>query len=210
VRLRARRHFRVTDRFPFSAAAQRNAPPILELLRELLRDRFEVLEVGSGTGQHAVHFAAALPHLRWQASDRAENLPGIRAWLAEAGLDNTPDPLLLDVNGPWPRHRFDAVYSANTLHIMSWEEVIRFFSQLPDVMTPNALLIVYGPFNRDGAFTSPSNADFDAALRASAPHMGIRDIADVDALAQQAGLEMLADHPMPANNRCVVWRRRSA
>ncbi|CAN5422940.1 class I SAM-dependent methyltransferase [soil metagenome] len=204
---------------PYSPACERNAEPILTLLRERLADRRSVLEVGSGTGQHAVHFAAALPHLRWQTADVAAHLPGIRLWLDEAALPNTPAPLALDVNDDdWPRRAreaaelagapgFEAVFTANTLHIMGWPEVQRLFEALPRVMAPGALLIVYGPFNDDGRFTSASNEAFDATLRAMDPKRGIRDLQAVDALARVAGLRLLEDRAMPANNRCVVWQR---
>ena len=192
---------------PFSPACERNREPILAALREPFAGRRAVLEIGSGTGQHAVHFAAALPHLTWQTSDVAANLAGIRAWLAEAALPNTPAPLELDVRGTWPVQRFDAAFSANTLHIMSWPEVQRLFEQLDRVLTDDALLAVYGPFNEDGQFTSESNAAFDASLRERAPHMGLRDLGAVDALARTIGLHRFADLPMPANNRTLLWRR---
>lgn len=193
---------------PFAPACERNREPILGVLREAFADRRRVLEIGSGTGQHAVHFAAAMPWLEWQASERAEHLDGIRAWLDEAALANTPAPIALDVaHGPWPANRFDAVFSANTLHIMAWAEVEALFARLPEVTEPGAVLAIYGPFNLDGAFTSDSNAAFDAQLRQRAPHMGIRDLAEVDALAARAGFAHVADHALPANNRCVVWRR---
>ena len=194
---------------PFSAASERNREPILAVLREHLADRRRVLEIGSGTGQHAVHFAEALPQLSWQTSDRDENHEGIRLWLEEAALPNVIAPLSLDVGGSWPAAQYDAVYSANTLHIMSWQEVEQFFSRLPAVMADEALLIVYGPFNYGGRFTSDSNAEFDASLRAAVPHRGIRDFEAVDKLAQAAGLWLLKDHAMPANNRCLVWQRRA-
>lgn len=193
---------------PFSTACERNREPILDVLREHFADREHVLEVGSGTGQHAVFFAAAMPQLIWQTSDRAENLAGIRMWLDEAGLTNTPAPITLDVNDAiWPLTRYDAIYSANTLHIMSWAEVERLFARLPEIMTDTAKLAIYGPFNMDGQFSSASNAAFDVSLRARTPHMGIRDRADVDALARAAGLTMIDDREMPANNRCIVWQR---
>ena len=198
---------------PHSPAAARNAAPILEALRPRLAGVRELLEIGSGTGQHAVHFARALPGLRWQASDRAANLPGIRAWLSDAALPNTPPPVALDVTqADWPGSgaedgRFDAVFSANTLHIMAWPEVQALFAALPRVTAAGAVLAIYGPFNVDGHFTSDSNRDFDASLRAQAPHMGLRDRADVDALARQAGFVELQDIAMPANNRLLVWRR---
>ncbi|MFO1507206.1 MAG: DUF938 domain-containing protein [Lysobacterales bacterium] len=196
------------DAKPFAAACERNREPILAVLREFFADRRRVLELGSGTGQHAVHFAAAMPHLVWQASDRPEHLPGIRAWLDDAALPNTPPPLALDVTGPWPAGPFDAVYSANTLHIMAWPEVEALFAALPAVTTPDAKLAIYGPFNTGGRFTSASNAAFDAELKARAPHMGIRDTAEVDALAAKAGFKLVDDIAMPANNRTRLWQRR--
>ena len=192
---------------PFSPACERNREPILDVLRERFADRRHVLEIGSGTGQHAVHFAAALPHLVWQTADRASYLPGIKMWLDEAALPNTPAPLTLDVNDSLPAQQFDAVFTANTLHIMSWPEVQRLFAQLPAVMAPGALLTVYGPFNRNGQFSSPSNAAFDAQLRADHPQRGIRDIEAVCKLATVAGLSLLEDCAMPANNRCITWQR---
>lgn len=194
---------------PFSPSCERNREPILAVLRDRFADRRHVLEIGSGTGQHAVHFAAALPHLVWQASDVADNLPGIRLWLAEAALANTPAPLTIDVNQPWPEVRVDAVFTANTLHIMGWAEVQRLFVALPGVMLPGALLAVYGPFNDKGQFTSESNAAFDAQLRQGDPRRGIRDFEAVDALAEAAGLHLLENRAMPANNRCVIWQRRA-
>lgn len=194
------------DHKPFSLACERNKEPILEVLRQHLAVVRSVLEVGSGTGQHAVHFAAHLPQLRWQCSDRHENLPGISTWLAEAGLPNTPPPLPLDVTGPWPATRFDAVYSANTLHIMSWPEVEAFFDALPGVLHAEATLAIYGPFRYEGQHTSDSNAAFDESLRREVPHRGIRDFEAVDALANAVGLRLQADEAMPANNRCLVWK----
>jgi cyclopropane fatty-acyl-phospholipid synthase-like methyltransferase len=193
---------------PHSPACERNREPILGVLREYFSDRRNVLEIGSGTGQHAVHFAAALPQLIWQSSDRAESLPGIRAWLDEAALPNTPAPLEFDVNDSWPAGPFDAVFSANTLHIMAWPEVQRLFAQLPAVTTGDAVLIIYGPFNEQGRYSSDSNAAFDQWLKARGAHMAIRDAEAVDALADTAGFRRLADIAMPANNRCRVWQRR--
>ncbi|MDQ3289330.1 MAG: class I SAM-dependent methyltransferase [Pseudomonadota bacterium] len=196
---------------PVSPACERNRDPILAQLREHFADRRSVLEIGSGTGQHAVHFAAAMPWLVWQCSDRAEYLPGVRAWLDEAALPNTPAPVELDVAGPWPfAHSFDAAFSANTLHIMSWREVEAFFAGLATTLAHDAKLVVYGPFNYEGAFTSDSNAAFDASLRARDPRMGIRDFEAVDALARAIGLQLHADVQMPANNRLLVWHRKAA
>jgi cyclopropane fatty-acyl-phospholipid synthase-like methyltransferase len=194
---------------PFAPACERNRDPILGVLRMQFADRRHVLEIGSGTGQHAVYFAAALPHLVWQTSERPEQLAGLRQWLDEARLSNTPPPLALDVGTAWPGGPFDAVFSANTLHIMSWPEVETFFASLPLVCTADAKLAVYGPFNYGGAFTSESNAEFDRSLKSRDARMGIRDVAAVDALARRAGFVLLEDAAMPANNRCLVWQRGS-
>lgn len=198
---------------PYSPSSERNRTPILTVLQQHLTRRLNLLEIGSGTGQHAVYFAAAMPHLRWQTSDVAQNLPGIQQWLDEAALSNTPAPLALDVSLPLAAEvlqtRYDAVYTANTLHIMSWEEVQHLFAALPMLLTENALLIIYGPFNYKGKFTSESNAQFDASLRSTQPHRGIRDFEAVEALALTAGLRLLEDVSMPANNRCLIWRKMS-
>lgn len=197
------------DEKPFAPACERNRNPILAVLRAHFSDRAQVLEIGSGTGQHAVHFAAAMPYLIWQTSDRAENLPGIRAWLAEAGLANTPPPIELDVTtGGWPTTRYDAIFSANTLHIMSWTEVEMLFRALTGITTPDAKLAIYGPFNYDGTYTSSSNAAFDESLKERGPQMGIRDMETVNALAREAGFALIDDVPMPANNRTLVWQRQ--
>jgi SAM-dependent methyltransferase len=192
---------------PFAPACDRNREPILAVLRALLADRRMVLEVGSGTGQHAVHFAATLQHLRWQTSDVRANLPGICLWLADAALPNTPAPIALDVAGAWPTTQYDAVYTANTLHIMGWPEVQTFFERVGSVLNPGGLVIVYGPFKYLGLDTSASNAAFDASLRASDPQRGVREFELVDALARAAGLELVEDRAMPANNRLATWRR---
>lgn len=194
---------------PCSPACARNQDVILDVLKIHFADRRHVLEIGSGTGQHAAHFAAALPHLVWQTSDMPAHHAGISLWLAEAGLPNTPPALAFDINGAPPPGPFDAVFTANTLHIMSWREVQRLFALVPGLMSAHALLTVYGPFNYGGNFTSASNEAFDASLRADHPHRGIRDFEAVGALAQTAGLALLEDRAMPANNRCITWRRGS-
>jgi len=194
---------------PHAPSCEKNREPILEVLRDHFRDRRAVLEIGSGTGQHAIFFAANLPHLVWQTSDRPENLPGISAWLDESALPNTPQPLEFDVERAWPAQRYDAVFSANTLHIMPWTAVERLFAGLADILAEQARVTIYGPFNYGGSFTSESNASFDLWLKKNAPHQGIRDFEKVNELAALAGLELVEDHAMPSNNRCVTWRRVS-
>lgn len=194
---------------PFAPACERNRDPILDVLREAFAPCRCVLEIGSGTGQHAVHFAAAMPWLQWQCSDRATQLPGIRQWLDEAALPNTPAPLALDVAGAWPTHRYDAVFSANTLHIMGWPEVERMFARLPEITTDDAVLAIYGPFLRQGQPTSESNVAFDRSLKSRDPRMGLRDAGAVERLARAAGFALQEDRAMPANNRCLLWRRHA-
>jgi SAM-dependent methyltransferase len=197
---------------PDAPATARNREPILALLREQFASCREVLEIGSGTGQHAVHFAAALPHLRWQTSDLAGNHPGIRAWIAATRVTNVLEPLDLDAGhaATWPARRFDAVFSANTLHIMAWRDVEALFANLPRVLAPQARIVIYGPFNVDGRYTSTGNEAFDTQLRAADPRRGLRDVEAVQALATAAGLAFVADVPMPANNRALVWHRGPA
>jgi SAM-dependent methyltransferase len=209
---------------PHSPSCERNQDPILDVLRTHFAGRRHVLEIGSGTGQHAAHFAAAMPSLVWQCSDAEAYLPGIRMWLDEARLPNTPAPFALQaVAGPashfapqpvpvprdaaGARSGYDAVFSANTLHIMGWPEVQALFASLPTVLTDDATVAVYGPFNIGGEFTSDSNRQFDGWLKARDPRSGIRDFEAVEALAEGIGLRLVAHLAMPANNRMLVWRR---
>jgi len=193
---------------PFAESCEQNKDPILGVLRELLTEPGLVLEIGSGTGQHAVYFAGRLPHLVWQPSDTAENLPGIQQWRQEAGLANVREPLELDVcRRPWPVAGADAVFSANTVHIMSWPQVECFFEGVGTVLGPGGLFCLYGPFNFDGRYTAESNARFDRWLKERDPRMGVRDYEDLAALAAAAGLEAVARYPMPADNFTLVWRR---
>jgi len=193
---------------PFAPAAEENRGPILEVLREWFADPGRVLEVGAGTGQHAVHFAAELPHLEWQPTDVAAGLPGIEAWRQEAGLPNLKAAVALDVLvDPWPEGPFDYVYSANTVHIMHWPAVEALFAGVARVLAPGGLFALYGPFACNGGHASPSNDRFDAALRHRDPGMGVRDRMDLDALASANGLQRNAVVPMPVNNHILTWTR---
>ena len=189
-------------------ACERNKGPILAVLASELAGCRRVLEIGSGTGQHAVYFAAHLPHLDWQPSELPANLPELAARIRAEGGANLRAPFALDVRTrPWPAGRVDAVFSANTLHIMSSGEVGDFFRGAGAVLADPGVLCVYGPFCYQGQHTSVSNAQFDAYLRQRDPASGVRDFAALDRLARAAGLTLAADHPMPANNRTLVWRR---
>ncbi len=193
---------------PFSQACENNKRPILDVLRRYLVNGERVLEVGSGTGQHVVSFAAELPETTWQPSDRGDYLPIVRERVARAGRANIRPPVELDVDlDPWPSGPFDAVFSANTMHIMGWPSVERYVAGVGALLEPGGLFLQYGPFNYGGRYTSPSNEAFDASLRNRDPASGIRDFEAVNELARDAGLEFVEDNAMPANNRLLVWRR---
>lgn len=195
----------MTDDKPFSEPCERNKAPILAILRDVFSQPMRILEIGSGTGQHAVHFAAALPHVVWQTSDLPANHPGIRAWLEDAALPNVLAPLALDVSGPWPDRTYDGIFTANTLHIVSWELAQRLIAGAASLLEKGGRLAVYGPFNYDGKFTSDSNARFDEWLKSRDPLSGIRDFESVVNCAEINGLHLEADHAMPANNRFLVF-----
>jgi cyclopropane fatty-acyl-phospholipid synthase-like methyltransferase len=191
---------------PFAESCVQNQQVILDVLQTEFATTQQVLEIGSGTGQHAVFFARALPHLIWQTSDVAEHHPGIHAWIADEGTDNVRAPLSLNVEtNDWPNASFDAVFSANTVHIMGWPEVEKMFAGIGRVLTNGGRFCLYGPFNVDGKFTSESNANFELWLKSQNPKSGIRDQTELDALAEAAGLSRVATHTMPANNNILVW-----
>ena len=189
-----------------SDACERNRGPILEVLKRIFADRRAVLEIGSGTGQHAAYFAPQLPHLSWQPSDVAENLPGIRAWREEAPAPQPLEPLELDVDRPFPAVKADAVFTANTLHIVSWPQVERMIASIGELLPAGGVLAIYGAFKYGGKHTAASNAEFDAWLRGRDPKSGQRDIEAVTALAKQHALVLEEDNAMPANNRLLVFR----
>ncbi len=192
---------------PFSQACENNKRPILRVLQRVFQSSTRVLEIGAGTGQHAVFFARALRHLLWQPSDQAVYLPGIHLWRNEYRGDNLASPIELDVRQqPWPAP-FDAVFSANTAHIMAWELVLEMLENVGKLLPSDGAFALYGPFNYGGAFTSDSNAQFDQWLKQNDPAQGIRDFEKVSEFANDVGLNLLEDNPMPANNRLLVWRK---
>ena len=193
---------------PFSQACDNNQAPIFVILDRVFAEAQAALEIGSGTGQHASYFAPRLAHLIWQTSDQAEYHPGINAWIDAASADNLRRPLSLNVDMPeWPIDKVDAVFSANTCHIMSWASVENMFRKLADVLSDGGTLAIYGPFNYAGEYTSPSNANFDQWLKQRGAQQGIRDFEAVNQLAIEAGMSLLEDNAMPANNRLLVWRK---
>lgn len=196
---------------PFAESCEQNKFPILEVLRTEFAAVSRVLEIGSGTGQHAVFFAAQLPHLEWQTSDVTDYHPGIHAWIDAAGLANVLAPLRLDVvRDAWPDAIYDGVFSANTAHIMGWPEVEAMFTGIGAVLACGGRFCLYGPFNYGGKYTSASNARFDQWLKARDPRSGVRNFEDLDGLAQAAGLRLVQDYAMPANNRTLVWTKAGA
>lgn len=196
---------------PFSRASENNRHPILAQLRSLLTTPAVVLEIGTGTGQHAEHFASHLPHLHWLPTDHPDMLDACRQRLARANLSNIGTPRPLDVSArPWDDPPFDHAYSANTAHIMSWNEVRDMFSGISGGLPSGGCFCLYGPFNEHGRYTSDSNAQFDQHLKARASHMGIRDLADLEALAEEHGMSLYRKLGMPANNRLLVFRKRAS
>lgn len=192
---------------PFSQACENNKQPILDVLRRVFSERNKVLEVGSGTGQHAVHFARALPHLHWHTSDLPDNHSAINAWIDAYPAPNLHRPVTLDLRtSAWPGD-FDAVYSANTAHIVSWPLVQRLLALTGEGLPEGGLFALYGPFNYNGQYTSDSNRAFDAMLRARDPDSGIREFEALSAEAADQGLQLLEDNALPANNRLLIFRK---
>jgi len=193
---------------PFAQSSEDNKAVILEQLSKLLSDRNHVLEIGSGTGQHAAHFAANLPHLIWQPTELEENISGIEMWMQDAALTNIAKPKALDVAEVlWPfENQFDAAFTANTLHIMSINHVEKLFTGLGKVLSKEALFFSYGPYNYNGQFSSESNARFDLWLKERNAVSGIRDIDELNVFASAANMKLVNDIEMPVNNRLLVWK----
>ncbi|TVP87103.1 MAG: DUF938 domain-containing protein [Thioalkalivibrio sp.] len=195
---------------PFAESAEQNKDPILDVLRRWFVEPGSVLEVGSGTGQHAVHFATALPHLTWQPTEVPGRIEGIEAWRRDAGLDNIAPARELHATGQWPGEHYDYVFTANTAHIMHWPEVLAVLAGVSGVLRPGGIFAMYGPFARGGRHTAPSNLEFDRALRRADPGMGVRDMDDIQRAAAPLGLDLLESIAMPADNFTLVWRRSGA
>lgn len=193
---------------PWAQSCEQNRWPILAVINPVLENCNSVLEIGSGTGQHAVYFAEQMPHLVWHTSDCARYLPGINQWLDDAGLENVRRPLVLDVSrSTWPCMQVDAVFSANTAHIMHWRDVEAMFAGVGKILNAGGVFLLYGPFNYDGVYTSSSNESFDCWLKTRDPDSGVRDFGELDRLAQQAGMRLAGDFEMPENNRILCWRK---
>ena len=192
---------------PFSQACENNKAPILAHLKTYYSGVSEVLEIGSGTGQHSVYFAEHLPYLTWQTSDLAIHHSGILQWHQEAKLSNLYPPLLLDLNKPWPVQNVAAIFTANTLHIVSESLVERFFEGVKEHLSTDGILCIYGPFKYQGHFTSESNQRFEAFLKQQDVQSGIRDYEWIEQLAHRAGLTLIEDIPMPANNQLLIFKR---
>ncbi|NKF51554.1 DUF938 domain-containing protein [Shewanella sp. WXL01] len=201
------------NELPFSQACENNKQPILEQLTKWLVNEQCVLEIGSGTGQHSVYFSELLSHIRWQPSDQQIYLDNIKRRVELAKLNNLQFPVALDVTKPWPtlNEQVHSVFTANTLHIMSKTMVEALFSGLGTLLEQSgSQLIIYGPFNYQGKYTSESNANFDAWLAEQDPQRGIRDIEWVTQLASAQGFSLVDDVSMPANNRLLRFIRQTS
>jgi len=188
-------------------ATERNREPIREVLARVLPRTGTVLEIAAGSGEHAVYFARAFPHLTWQPTDAdPAALESIAAWRDEVALPNLAAPLALDVTQPWPVDHADAIVCINMVHIAPWEAALALFANAGRVLAPDALLYLYGPYRFGGA-TAPSNEAFDQSLRARDPRWGVRDVDDLTAAAAGHGLRLVDTVAMPANNHSLVFRR---
>lgn len=194
---------------PFSAACERNQAPILEVLKQtILPSDRRLLEVGSGTGQHAVFLAPHFPQLEWHPTDLSTQLPGMNIWFNEARVPNIQKPVRLDVSkDDFPKVKFDVVFTANTFHIMHWKDCKSFMKLLGNRLREDSRAIFYGPFKYNGEFTSASNAEFDSQLKGTDPLSGIRAFEDVNNNMIKNGFELIHDYEMPANNRMLVYNR---
>lgn len=193
---------------PYAESCDQNKDPIFAVIKSYLIERSSVLEIGSGTGQHAIYFAEKLPHLTWYTSDREQYHNGIIQWLDEAKLTNARKPFLLDVSrSSWPETTVDAVFSANTSHIMHWHDVQATFSGVGKILNDDGIFLLYGPFNFAGKYTSESNQQFDYRLKSRDPMSGIRNFEDLDQLANQAGLQFQKVFDMPCNNKILSWQK---
>lgn len=194
-----------------SPSAERNKMAIAEVLGKILPERGLVLEIASGTGQHVVHFARAMPTLTWQPSERdAAGMRSVAAWLAVEDLENVLPPVHLDVDvAPWPIRSAAAIVCINMLHIAPWAATRALFRGGGALLSDGGLLYLYGPYRRQGQHTSPGNAAFDAQLRRQNETWGVRDLDDVARVADDAGFDRLQIFDMPANNLSVVFRRRA-
>lgn len=194
---------------PYSAACERNQGPILKVLKEnIFPQDARLLEIGAGTGQHAVYFAPHFPRLEWHPTDLSANLLGMNKWINEAHIPNIQKPIKLDVSkDDFPKLKFDVVFTANTLHIMHWKDCKSFMKLLGHRLREGSRAIFYGPFKYDGEFTSTSNAEFDQMLKERDPLSGIRSFEDVNSNMIKNGFELVHDYEMPANNRTLVYNR---
>jgi SAM-dependent methyltransferase len=192
---------------PHVEAAEQNKRAIYAAIEKHLHG--EALEIGSGTGQHAVFFAGLAPAVRWQTSDLESSLPGIEARIRAAGLDNLPPPILLDVEGDWPRRQYEFVFTANSFHIMTLDMVAACIAGVGDCLKTGGVFAVYGPFNYGGRYTADSNESFDRMLRLRDPASGIKDFEWISERTDRAGLELLEDVEMPQNNRTLLWQKRT-
>jgi hypothetical protein len=201
----------ILDKKPFAESCEQNKQPILGALKEIFNEQGTLLEIGSGTGQHAVYFSEHLPHLLWQPTEMEDQIAGMKLWLQDAQHNRIKKPDVLNVDSEsWPYSEMDYVFTANTTHIVSWPCVQSMFKGIAKVLKQGGLFAQYGPFNYDGEFTSESNKSFDQWLKGRDPASGIRNFEDLALLAKENNMVLYSDYEMPANNRILVWQKRTS
>ncbi len=194
---------------PFAQSCEENQEAILNVISSYLQPETRVLEIGSGTGQHAVYFGSNIPQLFWQCSDLAENLSGINVWIDDANLPNLAVPIELDVGSHWPEIKYDVIFSANTFHIMNEVQVEQCVLRCVDCLETGGFLIIYGPFNYNGSYTSTSNENFDYWLKSRDPDSGIKNFEWLNELARSGNMRLVDDIAMPSNNRVLIWKHET-
>lgn len=192
---------------PFAESCEQNKHVIFDIIKHEFSSCETILEIGSGTGQHAVFFASQLLHLKWQPSEQPEYLAGIELWLADYPCNNISAPIALNVSKDWPATLFDGVFSANTVHFMGWPYVVSLFAGIGKTLKDDGIFCLYGPFNYNHQFTSVSNENFDQWLKSQDPTRGIRDFEDLNHLAETNNLKFKVEYDMPSNNKILVWQK---
>ncbi len=202
-------YFPMIPEKPYAISCDRNSAPILEVLKEYLKDYKKLVEMGAGTGQHAIYMAPHFPELEWYLLDQKDRHEGIKTWLHDFPRANVKGPIEYSIGeNDWPISDCDVVFTSNTLHIVSWEKDLQFFDDLTNALSSGGLFMAYGAFNYNGDFSSESNKKFEEWLKERDPASGIKDFEKVKAELEKRDFELVKDHEMPSNNRLLVFKKK--